>query len=247
MSATYLDTREIALKDLTPYPGNARRGNIPVLRESIRVNGQYRSLIVRQQDETYTVLAGNQTMQALEEEGRTYARCEVIECDDEEARRIVIADNRAADLGDYENDLLRELLDGLDDLEGTGFTPDDLDDLYALTQSIPETPFRASDATWSETPDELKQRSEHMETYSSQEAKGIRETIIILAQDEHDELHRHLAAIRKALGESDLTNGELVLRCARALAVVGDVHASHEAGCDCEWCKVVLRTADVCD
>lgn len=247
MSATFVETREIALKDLVPYPGNARRGNIPVIRESIRANGQYRSLVVRQDGETLTVLTGNQTMQALDAEGWSYARCEVIECDDKEARRIVLADNRAADLGSYEDELLRDLLDGLEDLEGTGYTPDDLDDLLALTQSIPETPFRASDATWSESPEELKDRSQHMETYSSQDAKGIRETIIILAQDQHDELHRHLAAIRKALAESDLTNGELMLRCARALAVVGDVHASHGPGCDCEWCKVVLRTADACD
>jgi hypothetical protein len=245
--ATYLETREIPLKDLTPFPGNARRGNVPVIRESIRTNGQYRSLIVRQTDDALTILAGNHTKEALEGEGRSFARCEVIECDDETAKKIVLADNRAADLGDYEQELLRDLLDDLDDLEGTGYTPDDLDDLFAETESVPETAFRETQATWSETAEEMSERRDKVESFQSQEARGIRETIIILPQDQHDELHRHLAGIRKSLSEGDLTNGELVLRCARALAVVGDVHASHDAGCDCEWCKVVLKTADLCD
>ena len=41
--------------------------------------------------------------------------------------RIVAADNRLADLGDYDDTLLIELLQGLDgDLDGTGYTDNDL-------------------------------------------------------------------------------------------------------------------------
>ncbi len=47
-------------------------------------------------------------------------------------------------------------------------------------------------------------------------ARGIRETVIILAQDQHDELHGHLAALRSVLEGNDLTNGAIVLRAVRA-------------------------------
>ena len=69
-----------------------------MIRESLKVNGQYRSLVVRQDGPALVVLAGNQTMQALREEGHTGARCEIIECDDGETRRINLVDNRANDL-----------------------------------------------------------------------------------------------------------------------------------------------------
>jgi hypothetical protein len=43
--------------------------------------------------------------------------------DDETALRILLADNKTADLGSYDEDLLTELLDGLDTLAGTGWGP----------------------------------------------------------------------------------------------------------------------------
>lgn len=127
-AATYVRTADIPLDELTPFPGNAKRGNVDQIRASLRRNGQYRSLVVREiPNGPLIVLAGNHTMQALQAEGRETARCEVVLCDDDTARRINLADNRTAELGGYDNDALAELLSYLDgDYDGTGYTDDDV-------------------------------------------------------------------------------------------------------------------------
>ncbi|WP_435058491.1 ParB/RepB/Spo0J family partition protein [Streptomyces sp. bgisy060] len=120
---TYTATRDIPLDDLTRYPGNPRRGDTEALRASIRRHGQYRSLVVRDTGTQLVVLAGNHTSDALRAEGRTTARCEVIECTDDQARRINLADNKLAELGTYDEEDLAAMLVALDgDLEGTGWS-----------------------------------------------------------------------------------------------------------------------------
>jgi hypothetical protein len=96
----------------------------------LRRHGQYRSLVVRDTGSALVVLAGNHTRDALDAEGHGTARCEVIQCSDDEARRINLADNRLAELGGYDDADLAALLEGLDgDFDGTGWTLEDLDAL----------------------------------------------------------------------------------------------------------------------
>ena len=149
---TYVRTADIPLDELTPFPGNAKRGDVDQIRKSLRRNGQYRSLVVREiPDGPIIVLAGNHTLQALTAEGHQAARCEVVLCDEDTARRINLADNRTAELGGYDNDALAELLSYLDgDYEGTGYTDDDVASLIIPSQ-LPEegdAPIDDTDATW---------------------------------------------------------------------------------------------------
>ncbi|MGW8602994.1 hypothetical protein ACWGLB_29095 [Streptomyces sp. NPDC055893] len=163
--ATYVRTVAIPLDQLTPFPGNAKRGNVEAIVESLRRNGQYRSLVVREvENGPLIVLAGNHTMQAFAAHGAgdcgikvkagrgmqpcgicgnapdwdNAPRCEVVHCDEDTARRINIVDNRAADLGTYDFEALADLLGGLDDLEGTGYTPRDVEDITALLTAPPD-------------------------------------------------------------------------------------------------------------
>lgn len=138
MPARYIATRDVPLDELTPFPGNAKRGDVEAIRASLRRNGQYRSLVVRQIDNgPLIVLAGNHTMQALAAEGANTARCEIVTCDDAEARRINLADNKLAELGGYDNDALAELLAALDnDLDGTGYTVADIDALLDTEEPL---------------------------------------------------------------------------------------------------------------
>ncbi|MTE20301.1 hypothetical protein F0L17_14520 [Streptomyces sp. TRM43335] len=132
-AAVYVGTRDIPTEQLVPFPGNAKHGDVHAIRASIDRNGQYRSLVVREtDDDRLAVLAGNHTLQALILAGHPTARCEVIHCSDDTARRINLADNRTADLGDYDRDALAELLSYLDgDYDGTGYTDDDVQALIA--------------------------------------------------------------------------------------------------------------------
>ena len=137
MPAQWVETRSIPLADLTRYPGNARRGDVEQIRASIRAQGQYRSLVVRETGDTLTVLAGNHTRDALQAEGYAEARCEVIACTDDEARRIVLADNRIAERGGWDDEALTALLlEVQGDLDGTGYAEDDLDRLIRETDLI---------------------------------------------------------------------------------------------------------------
>jgi DNA modification methylase len=147
MPAAFLATRDIRLNELERFPGNARRGNVAEIRKSLKRHGQYRSLVVRSHDGKLTILAGNHTAAALEAEGHETARCEVIECSDDEARRINLADNRLGDIADDDPEDLALLLAALDgDLDGTGWDVYDLDGLADVLEDT-ERPSSARAAS----------------------------------------------------------------------------------------------------
>lgn len=157
---TYLGTFDLPATMLTTYPGNPRRGDVDLIRASLREHGQYRAIVARAHNPDDpgaggVVLAGNHTLKALmAEHAETHAddptehdwiragndpgqsaivRVEMHAVDDATAAKIVAVDNRAADRGEYDDQLLAELLTGLDDLAGTGYT---IDDLTALEKAI---------------------------------------------------------------------------------------------------------------
>lgn len=131
--------------ELRPLEGNPRIGDIPALKESLRRSGQFRSLVVNKGGQTgrpLEVLAGNHTLAALlelrdeEPDNPRWQKVsvDIVDVDDEGAKIIVAADNRIGALGSFDDVKLAELLAGLDDLDGTGYTGDDLDDLMALIE-----------------------------------------------------------------------------------------------------------------
>lgn len=147
MTTEYLETRLVPLDELTPFPGNARRGDIGLILSSLRANGQYRSLVVRDDGTDLVVLAGNHTFLALLRHQETAddcdadcavcasgagpaAVCGLLRCDDETAVRINLVDNRANDSATYDDTALLALLSSLDGgLAGTGYDADDLTSL----------------------------------------------------------------------------------------------------------------------
>lgn len=143
--------------ELRPLEGNPRIGDIPALKESLRRSGQFRSLVVNKGGQTgrpLEVLAGNHTLAALlelraeEPDDPRWQKVsvDIVDVDDEGARIIVAADNRIGALGSFDDVKLAELLAGLDDLDGTGYTGDDLDDLMALIEEDDPEPDDEPDA-----------------------------------------------------------------------------------------------------
>lgn len=125
-----LASLKVPIAGLTPYGDNPRRGNTSVIVESLSRHGQYRPIVVRAK--TFEVLAGNHTLAAAKELGWTEIAATFVDVSDDEAARIVLVDNRAADLGSYDDEVLANLLTGLDDLQGTGYDAEDLAALVAL-------------------------------------------------------------------------------------------------------------------
>lgn len=119
---------EVKVTELKEYPKNARVGNVAQIAESLMVNGQYRPIVVRK--ENNEILAGNHTYKAARELGWETIKVSYVEnLTDEEAAKIVLADNRYNELGTFDNNKLLELLKELDELSGTGYDEQFLQDL----------------------------------------------------------------------------------------------------------------------
>jgi ParB-like chromosome segregation protein Spo0J len=124
----------VPIGDLTVYHRNARIGDVDKIRESLDISGQYRSICVNRGTLTgrkNEVLAGNHTLKAARSLGWDTIAVDWVDVDDEGARRIVLADNRTADRGRYDNDMLIAEISQMESFEGTGYTQEDLDKLLS--------------------------------------------------------------------------------------------------------------------
>ena len=132
-----MEVVSVKLTELKEFPGNPRKGNIQALAESLEINGQYRPIIV--QKSTKQILAGNHLWKAAQVAGYTNIDVVFLDVDDKQAKKIVAADNRLADLGEYDEKKLADLL-GEIDLEGTGYQLADIDDLLASLEEQESSP-----------------------------------------------------------------------------------------------------------
>lgn len=136
-----LTVQSLDIDSLSMFPGNPRRGDVSVIVESLRATGQYRPIVV--QESTRAILAGNHTWLAAQELGWDSIDAVVLDVDDQTAKRIVLVDNKSADLGTYDQGELLNLLRSLDDLTGTGYVTDDIDHLAEVLDELP--PLKSND------------------------------------------------------------------------------------------------------
>lgn len=120
---------KVALNELQPYPNNPRKGNVKLIAESLNEYGQYKPITVNRA--TGQILVGNHTYAAAKELGWKEIAVTYIEVDEETAAKIVLIDNRATDLSEYDNNALLELLERLNNLEHTGYGDEEFDDVLA--------------------------------------------------------------------------------------------------------------------
>ncbi len=135
------------IDSLNPDPANARRHdrkNIDAIKASLGRWGQRLPLIVQRNG--MIVRAGNGRLEAMKELGWTEAACLVVDDSDIEAVSFAIADNRTAELAEWDDDALAALLNSLPDAERllTGFDDADLaalgDPVEVVEDEAPEPP-----------------------------------------------------------------------------------------------------------
>jgi len=135
--------------ELRTYHRNPRIGNTDAIAQSLRVNGQYRPIVVNRGTHTgrpNEVLAGNHTLKAARDLGWETIAAVTVDVDEDQAARIVLADNRTSDLATNDDRLLLELLADLPDLDGTGYDPGDIDELEKLIEgNVEELPVALTD------------------------------------------------------------------------------------------------------
>jgi hypothetical protein len=131
MTKIKIETETINIDLLQPHPRNVRQGDIGAISQSLQLHGQYRPITY--QKSTGRILAGNHTWKAAKSLGWKEIVATSIVCDDEQALRILLADNRSSDLATYDDKELMQLLQDIaatgTELEGTLYDGDDLDDL----------------------------------------------------------------------------------------------------------------------
>ena len=128
-----IETQTINIDLVQPHPRNVRQGDVGAISESLQAHGQYKPITY--QKSTGRILAGNHTWKAAKALGWKEINASGIECDDEEALRILLIDNRTNDLATYDFDGLIDILKDLEgteaSLQGTGFDGDALDELIS--------------------------------------------------------------------------------------------------------------------
>jgi ParB-like chromosome segregation protein Spo0J len=132
------------LVDITsvhPHPDNPWNGDTDAIATSIEINGLYRPVYAQRDG---TLLAGNHTTAALLSLGATQVPVVWLDVDDATARRILLVDNKSAQLGAYDDSLLLSLLDAIattDSLLGTGWADQDVEDLRLLVDRLDHQEF----------------------------------------------------------------------------------------------------------
>ncbi len=131
MTQGHLNTESVSIDSVRPHPKNVRQGDIGAICESLQAHGQYRAIVA--QRSSGHILAGNHTWKAAKQLGWSNITAHFIDCDDDQAMRILLADNRANDLASYDDASLVQLLQELSTtdvgLAGTLFDGDALDDI----------------------------------------------------------------------------------------------------------------------
>jgi ParB-like chromosome segregation protein Spo0J len=139
----------VSVGALREHELNPRSGDVGAIFESIEANGFYGGIVV--QKSSAKILAGNHRFRAAIEAGAEFVPVHWVDCDDDRALRILLADNRTNDVASYDEpalaNLLKQLVSESGTLEGTGFDGDALDNLLSDLGESGTKPveFEASD------------------------------------------------------------------------------------------------------
>jgi hypothetical protein len=183
------------------HPKNVRQGDVGAISQSLNAHGQYRAIVV--QKSTGYILAGNHTFLAAKSLGWQQIAATFVDCDDEQAIRILLVDNRANDLAMYDDralaDLLKELTATNSGLDGSLFTGDDLDDLLFRLEGTLGEAYVGNSIT---------------ENKADYEQRDTRTLLFPLSVADYTDMAIKLKALREEYGEDD--NSELLKRIINA-------------------------------
>jgi hypothetical protein len=131
------------IDELVEHPDNPRRGDEAAIDESMAAHGFYGAVIV--QASTNRIIAGNHRTRVARKRGEVTVPVLWLDVDDDQARRLLLVDNRTNDVAVYDDTELARLLGELDGLTGTGFDDTDLARLLADLEVDPDMPRRGDE------------------------------------------------------------------------------------------------------
>lgn len=189
----------VPIGELKEHPRNPRIGNVDAIAESLDQNQQLKPIIAKSDG---TVVAGNHTLKAARKLGWTHVAALLLNMTEDQEQRYLLADNRVADLAQYDLEVLQPMLVEMQEagqLQGTGFTADDVDDLTAEMG-------RVADASGGEGADHVEPEDRTKERYPSAANEGgapgvpMKEVTLSYPTDQFDAVAGHVNELKKRWG-----------------------------------------------
>lgn len=212
------DVVKVPIGDLVPYPDNPRKGNVDMIAESLKENGQFRPLIV--QKSTSYILGGNHTFLGAKKLKWKKVDVVFVDVDEQHARKIVLADNRTSDLATYDTEVLMKLINDLEEpAVGTGYTGADIQNLVSamaerdsdlvneVISDKPRITFEGDELTFEERLDRKDEAVKAMAskfTDDAEELQRFRDGHLTGELDEKERFHAELQARIERLISDDL-------------------------------------------
>lgn len=209
MSTTFagLEITEMLVNEMSQHPDNANNGDMDALRESIEVNGFYSPVIV--QASTGYIIAGNHRWAVAQSMGFVTLPAIVLDVDDAQAKRMMIADNRITRLGQDDPAQLAELLSELSEtdygLMGTGFSHNELQTLLDTL----DKPLDFDEEPVGDGLHDVEKSHQYVVTPIADEMTGECDAISITRQDGLVVMPSDLNFIREQLGMKRVTTAQI--------------------------------------
>lgn len=216
------DILRVPAQDIHPHPENPRKGDTAAIADMIRGNGWHGVLVV--QRSTGNIIVGNHRYRAGLDVGMDTFPVHYVDVNDEQAMRILLADNRASDVATYDEPLLLRLVAQVGDADtavavladpqstqaeredalkvlknstyaGTGYRTED-----AVQMALDLAPEIADDSGQYRTTDDMAERYEQT---------SVRQIMLIMSEEEFAVLVPAFKKVREAQGMD--TNTDVVL------------------------------------
>lgn len=204
----------VPLHTLSQHPDNPHNGDIDAIAASMEANGIFQPILV--QTSTRYIIAGNHRYAAALKLGLVLMPAIFLDVSNAEARRMMVADNRTAQLGWEDEALLANLLDSIyksdQGFHGTGYDLDDYSKLMELidTPMAPDEVLRdvaEPDSTAVDEPVEKRELRYRLEPTVNEDGKAYSLT---MSKDSGRPITANdVNMLRKALGMDPLSQDEL--------------------------------------
>ena len=132
-----MEIKEVSIDKLKPFKGNPKKHpkeQIGLLGKSLKTYGQTKSVIV---DSKYMILAGHGLVEAAKKNGMKEIRVGVVPFTGKKAIAYVLMDNKSSELAEWSfselADVITEIDDGSFDIETTGFSLEEIEELINWT------------------------------------------------------------------------------------------------------------------
>ena len=199
--------RMVPVGDLIPWPGNPRRGDVDVVRESIRQNGYFVPIIA--QSSSSRIIAGHTRLEAAILENLPRVPVIWLDVDDATAMRMLLVENRSNDVATNDDAallaMLRVIFETEEGLTGTGFSDDAMDVLVARVEGA-----------------EIASRQQFGGGYAGEWANSpengspvpLREVVVLMTEEQRTVW---IGLVAEARGDEDTPVADLMIEALRAL------------------------------